>query len=50
MKCLNTFSNEQALTFLKTDIVVNVHHLSCCHINQYVVQVTIPQSNDVSHH
>lgn len=48
--CLDPFSSEQALTLLKTDVVVNVHHLSCRHINQHIVKVTIPQSNDVPHH
>lgn len=48
--CCESFSSGQALTLLKTDIVVNVYHLACRHINQHIVKMTISQSNDVSHH
>ena len=43
-------NKQKKQTFLKADVVVNVHHLSCSHVYQHVVQMSVPQSNYIANH
>lgn len=46
----HSLRNSKTLSLLKTDVVVDMHHLACGKLYQEVVKVTIPQSNDVTNH
>ena len=46
----NPLGHSQALALLKADVVVDVHHLARGELNQQVVEVTVPETDDVTDH
>lgn len=44
------FRHPQSLALLKTHVVVNVNDLASGQVNQYVVEVTVTQADDVANH